>query len=140
MEQFNEFAVNHWPLVLAFVIVLILLLRNLFADSMAGYKQAGPSDAVGLINSENAAIVDIRADKDFKDGHILNALHIPLSEAKGDNAALQKLRDRPIIVVCRSGQQSQKVCGDLHKAGFESVYNLRGGMMAWKEASLPTSR
>ena len=45
-----------------------------------------------------------------------------------------------MITTCRSGQQSANAAGVLRKAGFEKVYNLAGGILAWQEASLPLSK
>jgi len=43
-------------------------------------------------------------------------------------------------VTCRSGSQSSMACQQLRKAGFPAVYNLRGGILAWQNASLPLTR
>jgi rhodanese-related sulfurtransferase len=43
-------------------------------------------------------------------------------------------------VVCRSGNRSGSACGTMKKAGFEKMYNLAGGMMAWEQAGLPRER
>ena len=49
----------------------------------------------------------------------------------------EKYKDKPVIVVCRSGSRSASGCAMLKKQGFDQVYNLRGGLMAWKNANLP---
>jgi rhodanese-related sulfurtransferase len=53
---------------------------------------------------------------------------------------LERHKERPIIVNCRSGATSQIACKELRKGGFEQVYNLRGGIMAWQSANLPVRR
>jgi rhodanese-related sulfurtransferase len=53
---------------------------------------------------------------------------------------LDKHRQKPIIVACRSGAQSSSACKQLHKEGFEKVFNLKGGILAWQDANLPVSR
>jgi len=54
--------------------------------------------------------------------------------------SLQKYKGKPIIINCRSGSQSSMACQHLRKEGFEEVYNLRGGIMAWQSANLPVTR
>ncbi|MGD2084341.1 MAG: rhodanese-like domain-containing protein, partial [Chromatiales bacterium] len=53
--------------------------------------------------------------------------------------SLKKFKNRPIVVSCRSGAQSATACRQLRKEGFERVYNLHGGILAWESANLPVS-
>jgi rhodanese-related sulfurtransferase len=82
-------------------------------------------------------MVDMRTDKDYRDGHIVNAVHAPADNAAGK---LQKYRDQSLIIYCRNGQQSVKLGGELVKQGFGSVYHLKGGILAWQQADLPLSK
>jgi rhodanese-related sulfurtransferase len=59
---------------------------------------------------------------------------------KNQMAVLSKYKGRPIVVSCRSGSQSSAACHILRKAGFEEVFNLKGGVMAWENANLPLTR
>jgi rhodanese-related sulfurtransferase len=43
-------------------------------------------------------------------------------------------------VYCRSGNRSTGYCSSLRKQGFETVYNLKGGVLAWERAELPLTR
>ena len=98
-----------------------------------------PGEATRLINHENAVLVDMRNDKDYREGHIVNAVHVP-AEQNDAAGKLDKYRDRPLIVCCRSGNQSLRLCTELTKKGFASVYNLKGGLHAWQQAGLPLSK
>jgi len=138
MEQIVEFATNHWSLVLAFAVVAGLLVYNLVGGG--GKGRIEPYQAVELINREDAVIVDIRPVADFSQGHILNALNVPLNGFKKQIGQLHKYQARPIIVSCRSGAQSGQACRDLRREGFERVYDLRGGILAWQNANLPVTR
>jgi Rhodanese-related sulfurtransferase len=53
---------------------------------------------------------------------------------------LEKYRDRPIILSCATGSRSASAYHRLKKLGFEKVYNLRGGLMAWQGASFPLAK
>ncbi|MES9833430.1 MAG: rhodanese-like domain-containing protein [Candidatus Thiodiazotropha sp. LLP2] len=137
MEQLIEFAMNHWVLVLAFNLVAGLLVFNM----AQGEKNAlDPSAATDLINRKEAVIVDVRPVSDFNKGHIINAINIPSNGFASQIGVLSKHKDKPIIVSCRSGAQSSSACQQLKKAGYEEVFNLKGGILAWQSANLPITR
>ncbi len=140
MEHLVEFITNHIMLAGAFVAILTLLTIDLFSAQLRNYGSASPVEATQLINREDAVVLDIREDNEFHSGHIVNAVHIPLSRLKDRTADLEKYKARPIIAACRSGSRSAQACSQLKKAGFENVYNLKGGMMAWQHASLPIDK
>ena len=136
MEQLIEFAGNHTMLVASFFVVLALLTVSL----IQGQKfSVDPTMATQLINREDAIVLDVRPMADFNKGHIVNAVSAPLNGFKNQIKSLEKHKQKPIIVGCRSGNQSQAACRDLRKAGFERVYNLRGGLHAWEAHNLPIS-
>ena len=139
MEQLLEFAGNHPVLVGAFAAVLAALIWNFVADS-GGKNAVDPLGATALINHEEALILDVRSMAEFKDGHIVNAVNIPLNGLGNNLKQLEKHRDKPIIAVCRSGSRSGAACRLLSKQGFAQTKNLRGGMMAWESANLPVKR
>lgn len=140
MEQFIEFITNHIILSGAFVAILTLLIIDLLGANLRGYPAATPTEATQLMNRENAIVLDIREDNEYHAGHIVNAIHIPLGYLKDRKDELEKYKNRPIIAVCRSGSRSGQACSLLKKEGFENIYNLKGGMMAWQHASLPLSK
>ncbi len=139
MEQLLEFAANHPLLVGAFLAVLTALIWNLAADP-GGKHAVDPMAATSLINHEDAVVLDVRSMAEFKDGHIVNAINIPLNGLGSGLKQLEKHRGKPIIAVCRSGSRSGAACRVLRKHGFENAKNLRGGMLAWENANLPVKR
>lgn len=139
MEQLIEFATNHMLLVGAFLGVLSALAWNFLSDP--GSKGAvDPAGATGLINHQDAVVLDVRPIADFNKGHIVNAVNVPINGLGNNLKQLEKYRDKPIIAVCRSGSSSSAACRLLKKNGFEQAKNLRGGMMAWENANLPVKR
>ena len=139
MEQYIQFAGNHLMLVSAFVVVLAALLWHLIADP-GGKFNIGPVEATAKINHDEAIVVDVRSMAEFKDGHILNAENVPLNGLNNSLKKLEKHKSKPVIAVCKTGSRSAAACRSLRKAGFEQVFNLRGGMMAWESANLPVKR
>ncbi|HLU65883.1 MAG TPA: MBL fold metallo-hydrolase [Kofleriaceae bacterium] len=82
-------------------------------------------------------VVDVRepAEYDGELGHIAGAALVPLGELR---TRLDEIpRDRPVVMVCRSGARSAQATAILEAAGFERVANLRGGMIRWRGLGLP---
>lgn len=140
MVQLFEFLSHHPYLTFAFFFVSGLLLWNLLGGQMQAGNQVLPQQATLLINHEDAIVLDVREDKEFVEGHILHAIHIPLGMLSDKIGRLQKYKDRPIIASCRSGNRSSSACSILLKNGFEKVYNLKGGIIAWENANLPLAK
>jgi len=95
---------------------------------------------VQLINRRDAVVVDVREADEYRAGHIANSRHIPMGQVGERMKEMEKLKAKPIIVACRSGSRSASVIGVLQKSGFEEVYGLRGGILAWQQASMPLEK
>jgi len=137
MERLPEFFSNHASLGMAFVVILGTLLWTLWQGLGRGLKKLSPMDATQLINREDAVVVDVRTDGEFNQGHIVNAVNIPQKSIEEQLTKLNKYRNKPIIMACRNGQVASGVGSRLRKNGFEQVYNLAGGLVAWEGANLP---
>ena len=140
MHQYLEFAARHWALFTALAGVVGLLIATEVVRRLQGAREISPVTATQMFNRENALLLDIRENNEFKDGRIGNAVHIPLGALENRLKELEKFKDRPIIAYCRTGQRSARACVLLRKHGFENVYNLGGGLLAWQNANLPVSK
>lgn len=136
--QFGTFILNNWQLFLALVIILLLLARTYVGPGAV--KNIRPAEAVMLINREEAIVVDVRTDKEYQEGHIMNSLHIPLGVLENRLSELKDFKSQPIILACRTGSRSSTAATTLKKQGFESVKNLNGGILAWTSANLPVTK
>ena len=139
INQLTEFAGNHMLLVLALFAIIAMLIGTEIQSRISGIKELAPSEAIRMINHDNAVLVDLREDKDYRAGHIVNAIHVPVSP-DNDSGKIKKYRDKPVIVYCQRGQRSSGYCNKLKKQGFESVYNLKGGLLAWQKEALPLTK
>lgn len=137
MDKLIIFTSNNTMLVIAIIIVSLMLINNLLGERLRGYSSISPTQSTQLINRENALILDVRENNEYSEGHIINSLHIPLSNIKTRMNELEKYKSQNVIVACRSGNRSSHACATLKKEGFEQVFNLSGGVMAWKSANLP---
>lgn len=139
-SRYIEFLTNHFVLAGAWVAVAGMLVYSFFSARLRGFSSIPSSMATQLINRENAIILDVREDNEYREGHIINSLHIPVGYLRDRVKELEKYKDQPIIVGCRSGQRSSQACSILKKHGFDKVYNLNGGIMGWKNDNLPLTK
>jgi len=136
-QQLIEFIGNHWVPFAVLAVIIVLLVHNLL---VSGRSSVDPAGATKLINHQDALVVDVRPAADFAQGHIINALNLPMNGFKKQIGTLHKHKERSILVTCRSGSQSAMACQQLRKEGFEKIHNLRGGVLAWQNANLPLSK
>jgi rhodanese-related sulfurtransferase len=139
MQQLMEFASNHYLLVGAFVVVFFLLIQDIAVNGF-GSGSIDVKGATTLINQQDAIVIDVRTEGDFKQGHIINAQNIPMTRLKEQLNRLEPYKDTPVIINCRSGAQSSVACRLLRKEGFSQVYNLQGGILSWQNSGFPVSR
>jgi len=140
MERIPEFVGNHLFLVTLFIAILILLIWNLYGSAVTGIKQITPAEMTRLMNHENALVIDVRIEDDFKSGHILNAKNLPDTEIQSHQKELEKYRSKPFITYCSNGAISTRVARSFKTDGFEQVYCLKGGVLAWQGANLPLTK
>jgi rhodanese-related sulfurtransferase len=118
----------------------IMLLWSLFGNRFRGIKEVNSAAALQLINHKNAVVLDVRESSEYDAGHVLNSKLLPLGKLKERMGELEKFKNRPIVVVCRSGNRSGTACFILGKQGFNQVYNLAGGVQAWQKSNLPLEK
>ncbi|MDW8325999.1 MAG: rhodanese-like domain-containing protein [Anaerolineales bacterium] len=108
-------------------------LRQLFGPPVPGLSAAEVQ--MRLKASPAPLLLDVREPEEYRAGHIAGAKLIPLGEL---SRRLNELpQNREIVCVCRSGSRSHSAARQLIKSGYNAV-NLRGGMLAWVNAGLPT--
>lgn len=83
-------------------------------------------------------ILDVREPWEFARGHVPEAHLIPVGEIERRVAEVP--RNRPVRVICQSGQRSLAVAAYLLQLGYPDVSNVDGGTSAWVERGFPISR
>jgi rhodanese-related sulfurtransferase len=137
MNQYLEFAANHYVLVFILVCIVFLLIQDLINNSFNGFDSVSPLIAVTKMNDENTVVLDVRENHEFIKSHIDQAINTPLDKLQQSLGSLEKHKNHPIIVTCQTGGRSLAACKTLTKAGFTQVFNLTGGMQSWEENRLP---
>ena len=140
MAEYIEFARSHPLLVFGFLGVLGFIIWSELGRLNRKYKQLGVNEAVRLLNNDNVVCIDVREDKELESGVIKGATHIPVSQLSSRMGELQKHKQNPLLIYCRSGSRSAHACNILTKQGFEDVSNLAGGIIAWEAANLPLAK
>lgn len=84
---------------------------------------------------EEHILIDCREQDEWDAGHISSALFVPLSQfgEKFSQYLTDADKEKTIILQCRSGRRSLNACQILMSEGFENLFNLEGGIMAWEE-------
>ena len=134
-----SFLEANWYLVLAMVVSGAMLVWPLIQRRLSPVRDIGTLEATRLINS-NAVLVDLRETAEFEGGRLPKAIHIPLSQLESRSGELGKLKERPVVAYCMTGNRSSLAAKILERAGFKDIYQLRGGYRAWKDAGLPVEK
>lgn len=138
--MFLEFLNDSWYLFAALLVVLVMLGMTYLTQMIYKIKTVNAAQAIGLINRDDAVVVDVGEPAEFQTGHLPNAINMPLTKLAGNLGALNKHKNKPIIIACRSGNRSVKGAITLKKGGFDNVYSLAGGLVAWQKENLPVER
>lgn len=135
MELFLEFLTEQWILAAALLAVAAMLFVH---ETRKSGPSISPQQAINLINTEQGVFLDLRDAADYKQGHIVDALHIPAAKLPERIAELEKYKNKPIVLVCKMGQQAGAAGKQLKAKEFDKVYKMTGGMMEWGNLQLPT--
>ncbi|MEP4148906.1 MAG: rhodanese-like domain-containing protein [Halioglobus sp.] len=134
MALFLEFLTQQWILVAALLAVAVMLFMH---ETRKSGTSLSPQKAINLVNAQEGVFVDLRDTADFRGGHIVDAMHVPSSKLLNNTGALEKYRNKPIVLVCKMGQSAGAVGKKLNADGYENVNIMTGGMMEWKNLQLP---
>ncbi len=137
MERLPEFIAEHLFLVVAFVGLTVFLVVSLIGRFTRGYREVTPAELTLLINRENALVVDLSAQAEFEKAHIPGSRHVAPSQFDPEHKDLAKVKERPVVLVCRNGMASGAAARRLVKAGFTRAHVLGGGIFEWHKAELP---
>lgn len=135
MALFLEFLTQQWMLVAALLVVVVMLILH---EARKSGPSVTPQQAINMVNTEDGVFLDLRDAAEFNKGHIVGAINIPATKLTGRMAELEKLKDNPIVLVCKMGQQSGAAGKQLKAEKYEQVYKMTGGMMEWDNLQLPT--
>ena len=109
------------------------------AESVTGgnrFKSISGVEAQGLIQQKkDLLVIDVRTPQERSQVRLSDSLFIPIGEVMRGRLAVPK--EQPLLVVCAVGGRSYVVGKTLLAMGHREVYNLEGGIEAWRRARLP---
>ena len=109
------------------------------ASGQSNFENADVNEFAELVADTNVVILDVRTASEFDEGHLERAINIDYNQ----NDFVEKVKstmplDKKIAVYCRSGRRSAGAAGKLGNEDYKLV-NLKGGIIAWKEANMPVT-
>jgi rhodanese-related sulfurtransferase len=131
--NFLAFVAQEWLLVSllgAFIAVYF------FSERIKSGLPISTHELTTLVNSEQAVIVDLRPNTEFKQGHLVDAINIPYEKIDSDIASLEKYKTKTIILIDKMGQHAGSIGNKLKKQGFD-IRRLSGGISEWQAQNLP---
>jgi len=141
LHKLPEFIGNHVALAALFVILLVALVATLVMELFSKTRELTPAGLTLLINRETPLLIDLSSIADFEKMHVPGAKHVAMSQFDPEKKELAKTKDMPVVVMDKDGRgNSVKAAQRLVNAGFEKVYTLGGGVLAWHAAQLPVAK
>ena len=92
-----------------------------------------PSEFKAAISEKKVQLIDVRTAAEYAQNRIEYAINIDVLQPDSFKKDIENLdKDQPVYVYCRSGRRSQTAAKFLFAQGFKKVYDLDGGILAWK--------
>lgn len=93
-------------------------------------------------SQEDVDLIDVRMPTEYREVHAEGAVNVPLDslDPKAVADSVGARADKPVYVICKSGNRSSKAAQKFVDAGVEDVINVDGGTTAWVDAGLPVVR
>ena len=137
----GEFLVNNLALVALFVASgMMLFWPEIMKIAGAGSQEVGTLEATRMMNEGRTLVLDVRDAAEYAAGHVPKARHIPLRELSKRMDEIAKWKERPVLVTGKGTAAPGAACRLLKRSGFNNVVQLKGGIGAWQQASLPLEK
>ncbi len=118
----------------------------LVASARRRIRELTPTHVLAAV-AAGAALVDVREPAEFAEGHIAGAANLPRGVLEFQveahpalacrTAEPLALRERPLVLYCRTGGRAALAAESLGRMGFSAVSSLAGGVLGWQDAGLP---
>jgi len=138
--MFIKFVIEYWYLFAMLAVVIILLCFDPVVKGASVAKMVSPLHLPQIQSRKSAIVVDVNEPKDYKHGHIVQSINLPISKISNSLGVLKQKKDKPIIITCETGGNSSRAAAVLRKNDFTDLYILNGGLAAWKKENLPLEK
>ena len=119
------------------LLVAMIIVGSIWVFGFNSYKPKGSYQNINvkefneLKEDSDTIILDVRTSEEYKKGHIENAEHIDVLEPDFLTKVRRLNPNNTYLIYCRSGSRSQRAANLMAQAGFEHLFNLKGGYQAW---------
>lgn len=111
------------------ILLLVVFIMRRFLPTK-GVTNLSVQEAKEKLKDKQVQFIDVRTPGEYKANHQAKFTNIPLGDLPRKTAELDK--NKEIVVICQSGMRSARAAAMLKKQGFEKIYNVQGGMSAWR--------
>jgi rhodanese-related sulfurtransferase len=123
----------------------IFWMAALALAAVFGFQQLQAADGVDVkqaqsMNKQGALLLDVREPDEYSALHAPDAKLIPLGQLNTRLQEIAAYKDKPIVVMCRSGRRSAQAVSLLKEAGYSQVSNIKGGILSWESEGLEVIR
>lgn len=127
------FISEQWVLI---TLLAIMLAALVYVEKQRTGTALSLHEVTRMVNSDQAVLLDLRDNKEFSSGHIVDALNIPYAKLQDRLVELDKYKEKTIVVLDKMGQHSGTAAKQLKEKGF-NVVRMQGGMAEWQGQNLP---
>jgi hydroxyacylglutathione hydrolase len=125
-------------------------ISGVLAGGIAEWREQGlPIAEFGTTSAREAAqwkkrgealMLDVRDEHEWSEGHIPGALHVYVGHLEDSLGELEPAKGKRLVVHCSVGNRAGLAASMLHRHGVGNVYNMLGGISAWRSLNLPLER
>ncbi len=101
------------------------------------YREVTAKEAAELIQNIQPLILDVRTSGEFKQGHLKNAVLIPVQELQARFKEIAAHKNQDILIYCATGNRSTVAAKILIDNGFNRIFNMRSGIYGWYQDKYP---
>ena len=126
--------------ILYFVICSLFVMLNAQGNELDLSKRSNlkPSETIHL-DSDNVLLIDVRTQKEWDDGHIKGAIHLPLKDFKENLAQIVTDKIQPVVIYCSAGGRAIAAAKYMNNLGYHAVPVIEGGYSQMLSAGLNKS-
>lgn len=118
---------------------LLLILTT--ASAFAEFKgEMDPTQAQQAIAAGSIVALDVRSPEEYNAGHVPGAINVPHNQIDTHLTEITHLKDKAVLLYCRSGRRAGFAENSLTELGFTQLYHLQGDMQGWSEKQLPEEK
>ena len=105
-------------------------------ENQGTIKTLKPEEFKKVLEQKKYILVDVRSAEEFATGHIKGAVNLDYFRSDFPKKMMEFVEEEAIMVYCQAGGRSERTANKLSQNGFTLVYDLKGGINAYKDAGL----